>query len=90
MSSFPQVKGELRCLGSTQHLKNKYGGGYVLEIKRHASAAGFAWEALEAHIDAAFPDVDKAEAFADRRLYNIPQASVKSLADAFATLERCE
>ena len=22
-----------RCLGSTQHLKNKYGGGYVLEMK---------------------------------------------------------
>ncbi len=27
------VKGELRCLGSTQHLKNKYGGGYILDVK---------------------------------------------------------
>ncbi|XP_053687568.1 cholesterol transporter ABCA5-like [Sabethes cyaneus] len=27
------VKGELRCLGSTQHLKNLYGAGYTLEIK---------------------------------------------------------
>ena len=27
------VKGELRCLGTSQHLKNKYGGGYMLEIK---------------------------------------------------------
>ena len=26
------VKGELRCLGSTQHLKNKYGAGYQLEV----------------------------------------------------------
>ena len=22
-----------RCLGTSQHLKNKYGGGYMLEIK---------------------------------------------------------
>ncbi|XP_037043268.1 ATP-binding cassette sub-family A member 9-like [Bradysia coprophila] len=27
------VKGELRCLGSTQHLKNLYGAGYTLEVK---------------------------------------------------------
>ena len=27
------TKGELRCLGSTQHLKNKYGAGYQLEVK---------------------------------------------------------
>ena len=34
------VKGELRCLGSTQHLKNKYGGGYVLEIKLRMMGRG--------------------------------------------------
>ncbi|KOX68527.1 ATP-binding cassette sub-family A member 5 [Melipona quadrifasciata] len=27
------VKGELRCVGSTQHLKNLYGAGYTLEMK---------------------------------------------------------
>lgn len=27
------VRGELRCLGSTQHLKNHYGAGYTLEVK---------------------------------------------------------
>ena len=27
------TKGELHCLGSTQHLKNKYGAGYQLEVK---------------------------------------------------------
>ena len=26
------VKGELRCLGSIQHLKNKFGAGYQLEV----------------------------------------------------------
>lgn len=27
------VKGEFKCLGSTQHLKNKFGEGFVLTIK---------------------------------------------------------
>uniref|UniRef100_H2YP14 ABC transporter domain-containing protein n=1 Tax=Ciona savignyi TaxID=51511 RepID=H2YP14_CIOSA len=27
------VKGQLQCLGSTQHLKNKFGQGYSLELK---------------------------------------------------------
>ncbi|XP_014681850.1 PREDICTED: ATP-binding cassette sub-family A member 8-A-like [Priapulus caudatus] len=33
------VAGELRCLGTTQHLKNKYGGGYNLEVKAAWSSA---------------------------------------------------
>jgi len=28
-----QVEGNLKCLGSAQHIKNRYGGGYELEIK---------------------------------------------------------
>lgn len=27
------IAGELRCLGSSQHLKNKYGSGYTLSVK---------------------------------------------------------
>lgn len=27
------IAGQLRCLGSSQHLKNKYGTGYTLSIK---------------------------------------------------------
>jgi ABC-type multidrug transport system ATPase subunit len=27
------VNGKFRCFGSAQHLKNKYGVGYELEIK---------------------------------------------------------
>ncbi len=46
------VRGELRCLGSTQHLKNKYGGGYVLEVKLRlrggtSSATEERWSELE-------------------------------------------
>jgi len=28
-----QVEGNLRCIGSSQHIKSKYGGGYEIEIK---------------------------------------------------------
>lgn len=27
------IAGSLRCLGSSQHLKNKYGSGYTLTVK---------------------------------------------------------
>jgi ABC-type multidrug transport system ATPase subunit len=40
------VKGELRCLGSTQHLKNKYGAGYMLEVKWRAGQQAD-WASLE-------------------------------------------
>jgi len=28
-----QVNGNLRCLGSVQHIKNKFGKGYEIEVK---------------------------------------------------------
>ena len=33
------VSGRLRCLGSVQHLKHKYGNGYTVEVKLHEPAA---------------------------------------------------
>ena len=33
------VNGRLRCLGGPQHLKNKFGQGYTVEIKAEGSAA---------------------------------------------------
>ena len=47
------VKGELRCLGSTQHLKNKYGAGYQLEVKWQPGGRG--WDGLEEHLTSIFP-----------------------------------
>lgn len=84
-----------RCLGSTQHLKNKYGGGYMLEIKLRDishmdSLNAGAWMALEDKLETHFPNVELVEAFADRRTYSIPQSSVTSLASAFSHLESCE
>jgi ATP-binding cassette subfamily A (ABC1) protein 5 len=47
------VKGELRCLGSTQHLKNKYGAGYVLEVKWRAGTPSD-WPSLEQFLAVSF------------------------------------
>ena len=36
------VGGRLRCLGSSQHLKSRYGSGYQLDVKvRSGSEQGF-------------------------------------------------
>jgi ATP-binding cassette subfamily A (ABC1) protein 5 len=48
------VKGELRCLGSTQHLKNKYGAGYQLEVKWSGRQED-AWAGLQDKILHIFP-----------------------------------
>ena len=89
------VKGELRCLGSTQHLKNKYGGGYMLEVKmknvgQSSTFNNPNWDALEQQIQEQFPKAELSESFADRRTYSIPQSSVSSLAVAFKALENCK
>ncbi len=79
-----------RCLGSTQHLKNKYGGGYMLEIKLRQSdlrSNEGEWEVVESEVFAFFKDTVLSESFADRRMYSIPQSSVTSLASTFTTLE---
>jgi ATP-binding cassette subfamily A (ABC1) protein 5 len=85
------VKGELRCLGSTQHLKNKYGGGYMLEIKlKHTDTSEEKWIEVEANIKSSFEEATLTESFVDRRTYAIPQSAVSSLASAFTSLEECE
>jgi len=83
------VKGELRCLGSTQHLKNKFGAGYMLEIKwKSGSFAN--WPVLERDIESSFKGAKSLETFSDRRSWSIPQTSVTSLATAFQHLEKCK
>ena len=82
------VKGELRCLGSTQHLKNKYGGGYILDLKcsEHPST----WDDLHASVEEIFErgSVTIDESLSDRRTYSVSQQGVKSLGKVFESLEK--
>ena len=81
-----------RCLGTTQHLKNKYGSGYSLEIKlgtdiENSTVRHGQMERLNTFIMETFPNALRTECFAERAVYKIPQKNVASLAFTFRALE---
>nr|XP_054923491.1 ABC-type organic anion transporter ABCA8-like isoform X1 [Dermacentor andersoni] len=86
------VRGALRCLGSTQHLKNRYGAGYTLDIKMQRQEG--AWEKnlsdLKGHVKRVFPSATLREGFQDRLTYDIPQAGVTSLANVFVAMDEAK
>ncbi|XP_021921419.1 ATP-binding cassette sub-family A member 5-like [Zootermopsis nevadensis] len=87
------VKGELRCIGSTQHLKNLYGAGYTLEMKLRGGDRTPTTPSSDRHCDlkefvaGLFPDATLEESFADRLMFSVPQHAVTSLAECFSQLE---
>lgn len=86
------VRGALRCLGSTQHLKNKYGAGYTLDIKMQRKDG--AWQKnlseLKTYVKNVFPSAALREGFQDRLTYDIPQAGVTSLANVFVAMDEAK
>lgn len=90
------VKGELRCIGSTQHLKNLYGAGYTLEMKlmggdcTPTTPSGDRVTGLKEFVAGLFPDATLEESFADRLVFAVPQNAVNSLAECFSQLEKGE
>ncbi|XP_034945670.1 ATP-binding cassette sub-family A member 5-like [Chelonus insularis] len=90
------VKGELRCIGSTQHLKNLYGAGYTLEMKllggdcTPTAPSGDRNSALKEFVAGLFPDATIEESFADRLVFAVPQHAVHSLAECFMQLEKAK
>ncbi|XP_076292228.1 cholesterol transporter ABCA5 isoform X3 [Lasioglossum baleicum] len=90
------VKGELRCIGSTQHLKNLYGAGYTLEMKLQGgdctptTPSGDRITSLKEFVSSLFPDATLEESFADRLVFGVPQHAVTSLAESFMQLEKAK
>ncbi|XP_077406752.1 cholesterol transporter ABCA5 [Vanacampus margaritifer] len=83
------TSGRLRCLGSIQHLKAKYGRGYGLEMKLGEDLTGLQQVALlHKEILAIFPHASRQESFTTLMAYKIPTEDVRSLAAAFSQLER--
>ncbi|XP_076447270.1 cholesterol transporter ABCA5-like isoform X2 [Babylonia areolata] len=88
------VNGQLECLGPTQHLKAKYGSGYLLEVKIGGSSSASREEleervqALEQQLLNLFPTATCLESFAERAQYKIPQDGVPALSLVFAELEK--
>ncbi|XP_060587751.1 cholesterol transporter ABCA5-like isoform X2 [Ruditapes philippinarum] len=88
------VNGTMECLGSSQHLKSKYGSGYSLEIKLNADENDDdeilrqKMERLHGYIRELFPEAVVTEQFSERVQYKIPKSNVETLSRTFTVLEQ--
>ncbi|KAF4012945.1 hypothetical protein G4228_003023 [Cervus hanglu yarkandensis] len=78
------VSGSLRCVGSIQHLKSKFGRDYLLEMKLKSLAQ---LEALHCEVLRLFPQAARQERFASLVVYKLPVEDVHPLSHAFFSLE---
>ncbi|XP_076209680.1 ATP-binding cassette sub-family A member 10-like isoform X2 [Aptenodytes patagonicus] len=78
------VSGQLRYIGSIQYLKNKFGKGYLLEIKvmdpEHT-------DLLHAEILRIFPSAARQERFPSFLVYKVPMEDALPLSQSFSKLE---
>ncbi|NXK49651.1 ABCA5 protein, partial [Chauna torquata] len=81
------VAGQLRCIGTVQHLKSKFGRGYFLEMKLKETADEQQVEYLQRQILHIFPNANRQESFASILAYKIPREDVQSLSHSFSKLE---
>ena len=84
------VNGQFKCLGSTQHLKNKFGEGYTLmaKIREREDIDVFEkTEALKKFIEKTFPGSVLKDAHFGYVHYQISNANV-SWSQLFGTIER--
>lgn len=88
------VKGELKCIGPTQHLKNLYGAGYTLEMKlkdlSSVKTVSERHQGVIAYVKNLFNDSKLVESFSDRLVFEIPQKDVSSVAQCFRNLEKAK
>ncbi|XP_072168499.1 cholesterol transporter ABCA5-like [Diadema setosum] len=97
------ISGQLKCLGTTQHLKDKYGGGYIMEIKLNPGAYYYLadqtntsvmdildqkMEALHERVLEFLPKAEVIESFAERITYRIQRDGVVTLSTIFHFLEK--
>ncbi|XP_036125022.1 ATP-binding cassette sub-family A member 8-like [Molossus molossus] len=78
------VSGRLRCIGSIQHLKNKFGKDYLLEMKVKTPTQV---EPLHGEILRLFPQAARQERYSSLMVYKLPMEDVRPLAQAFFKLE---
>ncbi|NXC65703.1 ABCAA protein, partial [Anhinga anhinga] len=78
------VSGQLRCIGSIQYLKNKFGKGYLLEIKVKDPERS---DLLHAEILRIFPSAARQERFPSLLVYKVPMEDALPLSQSFFKLE---
>ncbi|XP_004593011.2 ATP-binding cassette sub-family A member 9 [Ochotona princeps] len=78
------VSGRLRCIGSIQHLKSKFGKDYLLEMKVKTLTQV---EHLHEEILRLFPRAARQERYPSLLVYKLPVEDVQPLSQAFFKLE---
>ncbi|XP_063266237.1 ATP-binding cassette sub-family A member 10-like isoform X2 [Prinia subflava] len=81
------VSGQLRCIGSIQYLKNKFGKGYLLEIKVKDPESA---DVLHTEILKIFPGAARQERFPSLLVYKIPMKDALPLSQSFSKLEEAK
>ncbi|NXO43594.1 ABCA6 protein, partial [Locustella ochotensis] len=81
------VSGQLRCIGSIQYLKNKFGKGYLLEIKVKDPEST---DALHAEVLKIFPGAARQEMFPSLLFYKVPMKDALPLSQSFSKLEEAK
>nr|XP_030693914.1 ATP-binding cassette sub-family A member 5 isoform X2 [Globicephala melas] len=84
------VSGQLRCIGTVQHLKSKFGKGYFLEIKLKDWIENLEVDRLQREIQHIFPNASHQESFSSILAYKIPKEDVQSLSQSFSKLEEAK
>uniref|UniRef100_A0A673V8D4 ATP binding cassette subfamily A member 10 n=1 Tax=Suricata suricatta TaxID=37032 RepID=A0A673V8D4_SURSU len=78
------VSGRLRCIGSIQHLKSKFGKDYILEVKIKDPTQV---EPVHMEILKLFPQAARQERYSSKMVYKLPVGDVRPLSQAFSKLE---
>ncbi|XP_041433405.1 ABC-type organic anion transporter ABCA8-like [Xenopus laevis] len=81
------VSGKIRCIGSIQQLKSKFGKGYLLEIKVKESHQV---DQIHKEIIRIFPHAARQDRFSSLLVYKIPKDNVQSLSQVFLLLEEAK
>uniref|UniRef100_A0A8B9BB63 ATP binding cassette subfamily A member 10 n=1 Tax=Anser brachyrhynchus TaxID=132585 RepID=A0A8B9BB63_9AVES len=81
------VAGQLRCIGSIQYLKSKFGKGYLLEIKVKDPEST---DLLHAEILRIFPSAARQERFPSLLVYKVPMEDALPLSQSFSKLEEAK
>ncbi|KAF0881251.1 ABCA3 protein, partial [Crocuta crocuta] len=83
------VQGQLKCLGSPQHLKSKFGSGYSLRAKVRSEGRQEVLEEFKAFVNLTFPGVVLEDEHQGMVHYHLPGGGL-SWAKVFGVLEKAK
>jgi ABC-type multidrug transport system ATPase subunit len=85
------VNGTLRCIGTSQELKSKFGSGYILEVLLHrVEATPAEISSVEQKIQCSFKGAKLSEAFDNRLKFVLPSQGGRGPAFFFHEMEACK